>query len=153
MYVLGAAYFLTPLLGAGVYAGIEVRVVEDDGVGVAHVSDGRAAAVGQDAAEHLLVPVEPLYRRLWGHGPRALQNPGADTTFLVLRIRHPFTLLFEKAHAVVLRFIVSYVSILLWSKSGLVDMKNINSYFDNTGMVSVLFQAKISSFFWFQLLK
>lgn len=62
--VLGAAYFVTPLLGAGIYAGIEVRVVEDDGVRVAYVSNGGAAAVGQDAAEHLLVPVEPLYRLL-----------------------------------------------------------------------------------------
>lgn len=44
--ILGAAYFVTPFLGAGVHAGIEVCVVEDDGVRVANVSNGRAAAVG-----------------------------------------------------------------------------------------------------------
>lgn len=59
--VLGASYLVTPLLGAGVHAGVEVRVVEDDGVGVKHRPDCRAAAVGEDAAEHLPVPVELLH--------------------------------------------------------------------------------------------
>lgn len=60
MYILGTAYFVTPLLGAGIHAGIEVCVVEDDGVCIKHSPNCRAAAVGQDAAEHLPVPVKPF---------------------------------------------------------------------------------------------
>lgn len=41
--------------------GVKVCVVEDDRVGVKHWSDGRAAAVGQDAAEYLPVPVKSVY--------------------------------------------------------------------------------------------
>lgn len=61
VYILRTPYFVTPLLGAGVHAGIEVCVVENDGVCVKHSSNCRAAAVGQDAAEHLPVPVELLH--------------------------------------------------------------------------------------------
>ena len=60
MHVLGAADLVAPLLGAGVHAGVQVGVVEDDGVGVEHGPHGGAAAVGEDAAEHLAVPVEAL---------------------------------------------------------------------------------------------
>lgn len=61
MYILGTSYFVTPLLGAGVHAGIEVCVVEDDGVCIKHSPNRRAAAVGQDGAEHLPVPVKLLH--------------------------------------------------------------------------------------------
>lgn len=67
MYILGTPYFVTPLLGAGVHAGIQVGVVEDDGVCIKHSSNCRAAAVGQDAAEHLPVSVELLHVLLQGH--------------------------------------------------------------------------------------
>lgn len=67
VYILGTSYFVTPLLGAGVHAGIKVCVVEDDGVCIKHSSNCRAAAVGQDAAEHLPVPVKLLHILLQGH--------------------------------------------------------------------------------------
>lgn len=74
MYILGTSYFVTPLLGASIHAGIEVCIVENDGVRITHSSNGRAAAVGQDAAEHLLVPVKPLYTLLQGHKPHTSTN-------------------------------------------------------------------------------
>lgn len=58
MHVFGASDLVAPLLGAGVNAGVQVRVVEDDGVCVEHGPHGGAAVVGEDAAEHLAVPVE-----------------------------------------------------------------------------------------------
>lgn len=61
MNILGTPYFVAPLLGACVHAGIEVCVVEDDGVCVKHSPNCRTAAVGEDAAEHLPVPVELLH--------------------------------------------------------------------------------------------
>lgn len=67
MYILGTSYFVTPLLGAGIHAGIKVCVVEDDGVCIKHSSNCRAAAIGQDAAEHLSVPVKLLHILLQGH--------------------------------------------------------------------------------------
>lgn len=67
VYILGASYLVTPLLGAGVHAGIEVGVVEDDGVRIKQSPNCRAAAVGQDAAEHLPVPVELLHCLLQGN--------------------------------------------------------------------------------------
>ena len=76
MYVLGTAYFVTPLLGVGVHAGIEVCVVEDDGVCIKHSPNCRAAAVGQDAAEHLPVPVELLHILLQGHNTKHIDHTG-----------------------------------------------------------------------------
>lgn len=67
VYILGTSYFVTPLLSAGVHAGIEVCVVENNGVCIKHSSDSRAAAVGQNAAEHLFVPVKLLHTFLQGH--------------------------------------------------------------------------------------
>lgn len=67
MYILGTSYFVTPLLGAGIHAGIEVCVVENYGVCIKQSSNSRAAAVGQNAAEHLLVPVKLLHTLLQGH--------------------------------------------------------------------------------------
>lgn len=66
MDVLGSSDLVAPLLGAGVHAGVEVCVVEYNGVCVEHGPHGRAAAVGQDAAEHLSVPVEGLHMLLMG---------------------------------------------------------------------------------------
>lgn len=67
VYIFGTSYFVTPLLSAGVHAGIEVCVVENNGVCIKHSSDSRAAAVGQNAAEHLFVPVKLLHTLLQGH--------------------------------------------------------------------------------------
>lgn len=66
--ILRAADFVAPLLSVGVDAGVEVRVIQDDRVGVKHRSDGGAAAVGQDAAEQLPVPVESVDAVLRGGG-------------------------------------------------------------------------------------
>lgn len=67
MYIFGTSYFVTPLLSASVHAGIEVCVVEDDRVCIKHRPDCRAASVGQDAAEHLPVPVKLLHALLQGN--------------------------------------------------------------------------------------
>lgn len=67
MYILGPADFVAPLLSVGVNAGVEVRVIQDDRVGIKHWSDGGAAAVGQDAAEHFPVPVESVDAILRGN--------------------------------------------------------------------------------------
>lgn len=61
MNVLGSPDFVTPLLGASVHGWVEVCVIEDDGVCVDHGPNCRAAAVGQDAAEHLPAPVKLLH--------------------------------------------------------------------------------------------
>lgn len=71
MDVFGATDLVAPLLGADVHAGVQVVVVEHHGVGVQDGPHGRAAAVGQDGAEHLPVPVEALHLLLndgdgWG---------------------------------------------------------------------------------------
>lgn len=67
VYILRPADFVAPLLSVGVDAGVEVCVIQDDRVGVKHWSDGGAAAVGQDAAEHLPVPVESVDAILQGN--------------------------------------------------------------------------------------
>lgn len=76
MNILGASDLVAPLLCLGVHAGVEVGVVEDDGVCVEHGPHGRAAAVGQDAAEHLPVPVEPLHTLLMGQDMKATVRVG-----------------------------------------------------------------------------
>ncbi|KAK0141886.1 Transposable element Tcb2 transposase [Merluccius polli] len=64
VHVLGTSDLVAPLLGTGIHAGVKVRIVEDDGVGIEHGPHGRAAAVGEDAAEHLAAPVEALHALL-----------------------------------------------------------------------------------------
>jgi len=64
VHVFGASDLVAPFLGAGVNAGVQVRVVEDDGVCVEHGPHGGAAVVGEDAAEHLAAPVEALHALL-----------------------------------------------------------------------------------------
>ncbi len=72
--VLGTSYLVTPLLGAGVHAGIEVCVVEDDGIGIEHSPDCRAAAVCQDTAEQLPVSVKPLHALLQARNTRHINT-------------------------------------------------------------------------------
>lgn len=66
VYILGTSYFVTPLLGADVHARIEICVIENYGICIKHSSNSWAAVVGQDAAEHLLVPVKLLQTLLQG---------------------------------------------------------------------------------------
>lgn len=88
MYILGTSYFVTPLLGAGVHAGIEVCVVEDDGVCIKQRPNCRAAAVGQDAAEHLPVPVKFLHILLQGHNTKHMNR-----LWQIFHLLHVFSLL------------------------------------------------------------
>lgn len=67
MYILGTPNFVTPLLGASIHAGIEVCVVEDDGVCIKHSPNSRAAVVGEDTAEYLPVSVKQFHILLEGH--------------------------------------------------------------------------------------
>lgn len=84
MYILGTSNFVTPLLGVGVHAGIEVCVIKNDGVCIKNSPNCRAAAVGQDAAEHLPVPVKLLHILLQGHKTKCMNrwDKGQDTFFI-----------------------------------------------------------------------
>lgn len=75
VYILRTANLVAPLLSVGVDAGVEVCVVQDDGVGVIHWSDGGATAVGQDGAEHLPVPVELVDAILQGNKADTINKP------------------------------------------------------------------------------
>lgn len=70
MDVFGASDSVTPLLRAGVHAGVEIRVVEHDRVRVEHVAHGRAATVGQDGTEEPPVAVKRLHLILKRGGAR-----------------------------------------------------------------------------------
>lgn len=83
MDIFGSSYFVTPLLSASVHAGIEVCVVKDDGVCIKHSPNCRAASIGQDAAEHLPVPVKFLHALLQGNKHRPFEAT-------MTKVRHAF---------------------------------------------------------------
>lgn len=80
--IFGTADPVAPLLRARVHAGVKIRVEEDDGVGVEHLTHGRAAAIGQNGAEESSVAVKR---------PHLLLNTGG-TLDLLKCLPHLFTI-------------------------------------------------------------